>query len=146
MSSILEGSLSLLGLFSQYGEIRAHLLAAAREFLLAFQAVTKPLLTALEGREGDPAAKRALEMLTGLNLLLELVLRRAPGDPSRDNAKREALDAILEVMEAEMELARRQKPSAKQKVRLEVLQSIREVLEAERQKVGAAPAERINIE
>jgi hypothetical protein len=152
MSSMLEGGLSLLGLFSQYGEIRSHLLAAAREFLLALEAVTRPLTTALEGREGDPAARRALEMLTGLNLLLELVLRRAPGDPGRDNARREAFDTILEVLEAEMELCRRQKPSARQKIRLEVLQSIQDVLGAERQKVGAqapsktTPAERIDIE
>ena len=149
MSSLLDGGLSLLGLFTHYGEIRTHLLGAVREMLLALRATTKPVLTALEGREHDPAAKRALELFTGLNLLLELVLKRTPGDAGdRNAAKRDALDAILEVMEAEMELARRQKPSPKQKVRIEVLESIREVLQAEREKatVSSSRAERVNIE
>jgi hypothetical protein len=142
-------SLSVLGLFSHYGEIRTHLLSAVRELLLALRAVTKPVLSALEGRENDPASKRALELFSGLNLLLELVLKRTPetnGD--RDAARRDALDAILEVMEAEMELARRQKASPKQKVRLEVLQSIRDVLQAERDKVGSGStrAARVDIE
>jgi hypothetical protein len=151
MSSLLDSGLSLLGLFTHYGEIRSHLMGALREMLLALQAVTKPVLTALEGRENDPAAKRALELFTGLNLLLELVLRRAPkADGDREAARREALDSILEVMEAEMELCRREKPSQKQKVRLEVLQSIYDVLKAERDR-GAEPAgtpraERVNIE
>lgn len=151
MSSILDGGLSLLGLFAHYGEIRTHLLAALREMLLAMRAVTKPLLAAIEGRENDPAARRALELLTGLDLLLDLVLRRAPAsDPDREAARREALESILEVMEAEIELARRDKPSQKQKIRVEVLESIREVLQAERDKVGghggAAKAARVNIE
>jgi hypothetical protein len=153
MSKILDGGLSLIGLFTQYGEIRTHVLTAAREILLALRSVTKPVLTALEGRENDPAAKRALELFTGLDLLLELVLRRAPGaSGDREAAKREALDAILEVMEAEMELARREPASQKQTIRIEVLQSIREVLAAEREKAGGGAAggspkgERIHIE
>jgi len=156
MSSILTSGLSLLGLFSHYGEIRQHVLGSAREMLLALRAVTKPVLTALEGRENDPAAKRALELFTGLDLLLELVLRRAPAPSGdRDAAKRDALDAILEVMEAEMELARREAASPKRDVRLEALQSIRDVLQAERDKAAGAfkdgggqsgQAQRVNIE
>jgi hypothetical protein len=153
LSKIIDGGLSLIGLFTQYGEIRTHVLGAAREMLLALRAVTKPVLHALEGRENDPAAKRALELFTGLDLLLELVLKRAPGPATeREAAKREALDAILEVMEAEAELARREPPSPRRDTRLEVLQSIRDVLTAERDKAaGAAPGgassvERVNIE
>ena len=116
------------------------------------RAVTKPVLTALEGRENDPAAKRALELFTGLDLLLELVLRRAPAPSGdRDAAKRDALAAILEVMEAEMELARREAPSPKREVRLDALASIKDVLQAERDRAagpsGATPnAQRVNIE
>lgn len=153
MTSFLDSGLSLIGLFTQYGEIRGHVLSATREILLALRAVTKPVLTALEGRENDPAAKRALELFTGLDLLLDLVLRRAPGAATdRTAAKREALDAILEVLEAEMELARREPESDRQQVRLEVLESIREVLGAERDKAAAATtsastrAERVPIE
>lgn len=152
MSSIIDSGLSLIGLFAHYGEIRQHVLGSAREMLLALRAVTKPVLSALEGRENDPAAKRALELFTGLDLLLELVLRRAPAPgTSRDAAKREAMDAILEVMEAEMELARREKGSLKQEVRLEVLQSIREVLQAERDRASgggasASSGQRVKIE
>jgi hypothetical protein len=149
VSGLLEGGISLIGLFSHYGEIRSHLLAATREVLLALRAVTKPVLAALEGRENDPASKRALELFSGLNLLLDLVLKRTPAqDGTQEAAKREALDAILEVMEAEMELARREKATQKQKVRLEVLESIREVLQAEKEKAGggAARASRVDIE
>jgi len=148
VSSLLESGVSLLGLFAHYGEIRGHLLAAAREVLLALRATTKPVLAALEGRD-DPAAKRALELFSGLNVLLDIALRRTPdGGGSREAARREALDTILEVMEAEIELARQEKPSQKQKVRLEVLESIRDVLKAEREKAGAGAArvERVHIE
>ena len=151
MSSFLDSGLSLIGLFTHYGEIRGHVLGAAREILLALRAVTKPVLTALEGRENDPAAKRALELFTGLDLVLDLVLKRAPGPATdRTAAKREALDAILEVLEAEMELARREPESDKQHVRLEVLESIREVLGAERDKASTTAsspgAQRVHIE
>lgn len=121
----------LFSLFAQYGELRGHLFRAGHELLTAFKIILKPVIEELNNNRGDLNSQHSLEVLHSINHFLDFLLDRtaqAKGEDALSAYRREAMESVLNSLDAEIALTGKTRASKKKELRLEILIALKESL------------------